>query len=310
MDPAGNGPDPSYCVRFMNDTPAPDPALQAVDRSRILAGWPLLLAVATWAIGLPFLPSLVPKGITGTASATLVGFAVLCALAAGVVLLRMPTDPVTRPFVGLAATIGTLLALAPLDRAPELHALTSFALIAPWRYALTPLVVHFALEVGWPHRRQRWAGWIVGWYAIELGLLLAVAAGLVMGETALVDAIDGMFRTMIIEPIGAMTALACSDEVFVINRDGTGKAQLTNCLAAGNSSEHPGFAPNGTKIVFANGANNDQIWTMNPDGTAAVQINLGAMIDNGQPAWQPVRSISGAANPSSRALPLTTTRRP
>ncbi len=194
----------------MNETPALDPALQAADRSRILAGWPLLLAVATWAIGLPLLPGLVPTPITGTAAATLVGFAVLCALAAGVVLLRMPADPVTRPFVGLAATVGTLLALAPLDRAPDAHALTSFALIAPWRYALTPLVVHFALEVGWPHRRQRWAGWIIGWYATELGLLLAVAAGLVMGEASLVDAVDGTFRTMIIEPIGAIAALGCA----------------------------------------------------------------------------------------------------
>ena len=191
----------------MSETPAPDPAVQAVDRSRIVSGWPLLLAAATWAVGLPLLPSLVPTPITGTSAATLVGFAVLCALVAGVALIRMPSDPVTRPFVGLAATVGTLLALAPLDRSPDAHALTSFALVAPWRYALTPLVVHFVLEVGWPHRRQRWAGWIIGWYAIQLGLLLAVAAGLVMGESALVDAVDGTFRTMIIEPIGAIAAL-------------------------------------------------------------------------------------------------------
>ena len=48
----------------------------------------------------------------------------------------------------------TLLALAPLDRSPDSRAIASFALVAPWRYALTPLVVHFALEVGWPHAWQ------------------------------------------------------------------------------------------------------------------------------------------------------------
>ena len=194
----------------MSETPATDPATQATDRSRIISGWPLLAAVATWAIGLPLLPGLVATPISGSSAATLVGFAVLCALAAGVALLRMPADPATPPFVGLAAAVGTLLALAPLDRSPDPHALTSFALIAPWRYALTPLVVHFALEVGWPHRRQRWAGWMVGWYATQLGLLLTVAVGLVMGEAALVDAVDGTFRTMIIEPIGAIAALACA----------------------------------------------------------------------------------------------------
>ena len=194
----------------MSETPATDPTVQALDRSRITSGWPILLAVTTWAVGLPLLPRLFPTPIPGTASATLVGFAILSAFAAGVVLLRMPSDPVTAPFVGLAAAVSTLLALAPLDRSPDSRAIASFALVAPWRYALTPLVVHFALEVGWPHRRQRWAGWMIGWYATQFGLMLVVAAGLVMGEASLVDAVDGTFRSMIIEPIGAIAALACA----------------------------------------------------------------------------------------------------
>lgn len=208
--PAWNDPDPTYCLRSMNDTPAPHSAAKAIDRSRIIAGWPILVAIAVWAIGLPLMPVLASTPVTGTASATLTGFAVLCAFVAGVALLRMPSDRVTGPFVGLAATVGTLLALAPLDRSPDPHAIIPFVLVAPWRYALTPLAVHFALELGWAHRRQRWAGWMIGWYATQLGLLLVVAAGLVMNEIPLVDAIDGTFRSMIIEPVGALAALGCA----------------------------------------------------------------------------------------------------
>ena len=185
----------------------PEVAETAVDRTRIAAGWPLLVAATVWLVGLPLSPQLAGSGVTGTATATLVGLAVLATLAAGVALLRMPSDPVTAPFVGLAATVGTLLALAPLDRPAQGDALLGFLLVAPWRYALTPLVVHFTLEVGWSHRRPRWAGWILGWYAIEIGMLVVVAVGLVMDEGALVDAVDRTFRAGILEPAGAATAV-------------------------------------------------------------------------------------------------------
>ena len=191
----------------MTDSPAPDLAEQAAARSRINAGWPLLVAVAVWAVGLPLLPQLAADRVTGTATATLVGLAILSIVPAGLVLLRMPADRVTGPFVALAAAVGTLLALAPLDRPAAQGALVNFLLVAPWRYALTPLVVHFALEVGWSHRRPRWAGWIIGWYAVVVGMLLVVAVGLVMDEAALVDAVDHTFRASILEPAGAATAL-------------------------------------------------------------------------------------------------------
>lgn len=167
----------------------------------------MLLAAAVWLVGLPLLPQLAGGAVTGTATATLVGFAVLAALTAGVALFRMPSDPVTAPFVGLAATVGTLLALAPLDRPAQGGALVGFLLVAPWRYALTPLVVHFTLEIGWPHRRPRWGGWILGWYAVEVGMLLVMAIGLVMDEGALIDAVDHTFRAKILEPAGAATAV-------------------------------------------------------------------------------------------------------
>ena len=105
------------------------------------------------------------------------------ALAAGAVLLRMPTDPVTPPVRRAWRPRSphcwrwrrSIIRLRP-------NALAAFLLVAPWRYALTPLVVHFALEVGWAHRRQRWTGWVLGWYAIQLGLFLVVGVGLSMDE--------------------------------------------------------------------------------------------------------------------------------
>jgi len=194
----------------MSEIPTPEATAQAIDRSRIASGWPLLLAIAGWAIGLPLLPRLATLQATGTGIVALVAFAILGALAATVALLRMPSDPATLPFVGLASAAATLLALAPLDRAPNPSMLVGFALVAPWRYALPPLLVHFTLEIGWPHRRQRWIGWILGWYAIQAGLLLVVAAGLAMDEIPLIDAIDTSIRAMVVEPVAAAAAMVCA----------------------------------------------------------------------------------------------------
>ena len=186
-----------------------DLPVESVDRSRLASGWPLLAAVAFWVVGLPLLSRLGGQ-VTGTAAATLIGFALITASIAGLVLLRMPGDPVALPFVGLIAAVATLLALAPLDHPANRNALAAFLLVAPWRYALTPLVVHFVLEVGWAHRSQQWMGWVVGWYAVQLGMFLVVAVGLSMNEVPLVDAVDVTFRSTIVEPVGGIAALICA----------------------------------------------------------------------------------------------------
>ena len=204
----------------MSDPGVADLPDQSVDRSRLASGWPMLLAVGIWAVGLPLLPRLGGGTVTGTATATLIGFAVIAALIAGAVLLRMPGDPVSHPFVGLVASVATLLALAPLDQAASSSQLAAFLLVAPWRYALTPLVVHFALEVGWAHRRQQWTGWVLGWYAVELGMLLVVIAGLLMNEAPLVTAVDVTFRSRIVEPVGGFAAMACLVAALVTGRRG------------------------------------------------------------------------------------------
>ncbi len=64
---------------------------------------------------------------------------------------------------------------------------------------------------------------------------------------------------------------------------------VVNFGAAGNASEQPAMSPDGAKIVFANGSGGDTIWIMNADGTLPTVLGLGVLVDNGQPAWQPVR---------------------
>ncbi|MGH7524789.1 MAG: methyl-accepting chemotaxis protein [Gemmatimonadales bacterium] len=182
----------------------------------------MLLAVAGWAIGLPLLARWSTTPISGTAAATLVGFAVLTAMVGGVVLLRMPSDPVAVPFVGLVAAVSTLMALAPLDHPAGVVGLAGFLLVAPWRYALTPLVVHFALEVGWGRRRQRWTGWVLGWYALALGMFLVSAVGLGMNEGPLIDAVDRTLRTAILEPVGALVAIGASLFALATEARGSG----------------------------------------------------------------------------------------
>ncbi|HVT40162.1 MAG TPA: DPP IV N-terminal domain-containing protein [Gemmatimonadaceae bacterium] len=76
------------------------------------------------------------------------------------------------------------------------------------------------------------------------------------------------------------------EEIFIMNSDGTNQIQLTSNFA-GFNSERPSFSPDGTKILFANGANGDSIWFMNVDGSAKVPVGTGAQ-SAGQPSWQPV----------------------
>jgi hypothetical protein len=202
----------------MNDSPPQNRSPLIPDRSRIAAGWPLLLAAAVWAVGLTVLPRLGLEHLTGTSTATLAAFALIAAIVGVIVLIRMPDDPATIPFVGLAATVATLLVLAPLDRPASNATVTSFLVVAPWRYALTPLVVHCTLEIGWAHRRPEWAGWVIGWYAVALAAFLVVTVGIVMNEVPLINAVDLTFRVMILEPVGALgsivaTALALTSPI-------------------------------------------------------------------------------------------------
>ena len=68
----------------------------------------------------------------------------------------------------------------------------------------------------------------------------------------------------------------------------TNLTNTTRVVLDANGSEHPGYSPDGTMITFVA---NDQIWIMNADGTGKITINLGPLIDNGMPSWQPVLPV-------------------
>jgi hypothetical protein len=82
-----------------------------------------------------------------------------------------------------------------------------FLLLAPWQYAVTPLAVHFALAIGWPHRKRYWSGLVIGWYCLHFALFVAAVGGLAAGEAPLFEMVDGIVRVMVLDPIGILTAI-------------------------------------------------------------------------------------------------------
>jgi hypothetical protein len=71
--------------------------------------------------------------------------------------------------------------------------------------------------------------------------------------------------------IAFMTNRTSSDEVWVVNVDGTNETQLTNVFPTVDG--FPDWSPDGSKIAFASDRDGDyDIYTMNPDGTNQVSI--------------------------------------
>lgn len=170
--------------------------------------WPLGAAAAFLALGVVLGTG---SGSVGTSPGSVTILILLATLAGGagaVAILRTPNAPPTRPFVALAATVAALLSLTPIATLSADLPLASFLLLAPWRYALVPLVVHFAFAMGWPHRHRNWAGVVVGWYTLHLAMLVAAIGGLAAGEFPLVDVVDATFRANVLEPAGVATAIA------------------------------------------------------------------------------------------------------
>ncbi|HRP08512.1 MAG TPA: hypothetical protein PLL69_08490, partial [Gemmatimonadales bacterium] len=188
-------------------TPAAIPRFQKGTATYLSVGWPLLASLAFLAIGIVLGTR---SGISTTTAASATVLMVLATLAGGagaVALLRTPTAPPTAPFVALAAAVASLLALTPITGSSDDLPLVIFLLAGPWLYALTPLGVHFAMALGWPHRQRRWSGLVMGWYVLHAGLFLAAAGGIATGERPLVDTIDRLARQTALEPLGILTAI-------------------------------------------------------------------------------------------------------
>jgi hypothetical protein len=74
-----------------------------------------------------------------------------------------------------------------------------------------------------------------------------------------------------------------NDEIWVINRDGSGAQQLTRDPYSW-WDKHPSWSPDGTKIVFwSNRTGNKQIWVMNADGSGLYSLSHTGFND-----WDPV----------------------
>lgn len=170
-----------------------------------LAAWPLAVSGIFTMAGLVLgAQALVPWTTLGI-------LALLAALAIGsgvIAILRTPTAAPTRPLAGLTAVLAALLALAPLDVPATGGSVAEFLLAGPWHYALTPLAVHFALALAWPHRIRFWYGVVMGWYILHAAMWVATASGLAAGELPLVAAVDETLRRRLLEPAGTLAIVA------------------------------------------------------------------------------------------------------
>ncbi|MDZ4258873.1 MAG: methyl-accepting chemotaxis protein [Gemmatimonadales bacterium] len=174
----------------------------------LTTAWPLLGAAASIAIGVVIGSGVAAEGFTSTLLSILFLLAVVAGGCGLVAVWRTPAAAPLRPLVGIAASVASLLALTPIDQPAATAPLSFFLLTGVWHYALTPLAVHFALAIGWPHRVRYWNGVVIGWYILHAAMFVAASSGIATGEAPLVAAVDTLFRLRILEPAGVFVALS------------------------------------------------------------------------------------------------------
>ena len=142
----------------------------------------------------------------------------------------------------------------------------------------------------WPSvPRRRWPALVV------LGLLLLAFAGAVVavGSRLLAPAPAVLLTSpsptssIAPAPTGRIAFVKggkdTNDDIWVVNADGSGLAQLTS----GASPEHdPAWSPDATRIAFLVGDSAAQIWVMDADGSNKRQLTHGPF-PAGPPTWSP-----------------------
>jgi Tol biopolymer transport system component len=74
-------------------------------------------------------------------------------------------------------------------------------------------------------------------------------------------------------------------EIYTINPDGTGEAQLTNNTP---NDSGPSWSADGKKILFSSyRTGTDAIWVMNADGSGQTQVTSPSVGDDSDPGWSP-----------------------
>jgi len=179
----------------------------AVSRATPRGGWPLVASVATIAVGLAIGPKFVATPPDPALLAVLGLVGILIVMAGLVASARTPDAPATQPFLALAAATAALTALQTIDQVlTPTTPVGLFLLTGPWRYMLTPVVVHFALSMAWFDQARSWLGVVTGWYALHVAMFIATTGGLIFGEAPLVRVVDGFFLRQTFEPMGATIA--------------------------------------------------------------------------------------------------------
>lgn len=96
-------------------------------------------------------------------------------------------------------------------------------------------------------------------------------------------------------PDGTKITFVNSQDVYVVNSDGTGVTNLTN---SGSTELFANWSPDGSKIHYSsNASGNYDVWVMSADGTGAVQLTADAGFD-WQSDWQRLEKQGSPDDPA------------